>query len=245
MLRRRRTLPTLRLLLALALLLGTLAGVAPAQASTQAPSLPNASPTRTPVPPSATSTPALRGSARRPAAPAAAATATPTDPQVLSRNTASAVEIPSLRPRTSRTYLTNQGYQAQISVDSLNYRDPTGAGQPIDDTLVPATTAGFAYQNHANAYSLLLPTSLSTPVTVITGTNTLAVRLVGAQGAVSATGNVGTDANALPGVTVSDAAEPDAVKESLILVGPMTIISPLRPTRTTRPPPTATTAATI
>jgi hypothetical protein len=151
------------------------------------------------------------------------------------------VEVPRLRTRFSHTVANGDGtFTATYTLGAQNYRDATGAWQPIDDTLVPATTGGFAYQNHANAYPLLLPPSLSSPVTVITGTETLAFGLVGAQGAVAVTGNVGTDANALPGVSVSDAAEPDAMKESLILVGPTapsayTFTLSLRPGLTAQP----------
>lgn len=95
---------------------------------------------------SASATRLFRSSARR-----AAATAEATDgPR----------EIPSLRTRTSDTYVGSNGvYTVHQSVaESINYQDATGAWQPISNTLIPARSdlaaAGFAYQNTANAYTV-------------------------------------------------------------------------------------------
>jgi len=80
-------------------------------------------------------------------------------------------EVTSLRTRTSDTYLTASGaYQTVLSAGSVNYQDSSGAWQPIDDSLVPSAVSGYAYQNKANAYTLLLPSDLGgAPVKVTAG----------------------------------------------------------------------------
>lgn len=67
-------------------------------------------------------------------------------------------EIPALRTRTSDTYLQPNGvYTVHEALQSINYQDASGAWQPIDDSLVPATpdevSAGFAYRNKANGFT--------------------------------------------------------------------------------------------
>src|SRR5712692_6770652 len=76
-------------------------------------------------------------------------------------------ELPALRTRTSRTYATPQGnYQTQLFLGSIHYRDARGAWQPIDDTLVSSPVLGFAEQNAANSYQLLLPSDAGGTVRV-------------------------------------------------------------------------------
>lgn len=127
-------------------------------------------------------------------------------------------EVVSLRTRTSRTYATPQGYQTVISLGSVNYQDASGAWKPIDDTLVASTTSGYAYQNKANAYALLLPPTLdAAPITVRRGNAFVAFTLVGAKGTLSTNGATATYASALPNLSVAYQAQADGAKETLTL----------------------------
>jgi RHS repeat-associated protein len=100
------------------------------------------------------------------------------------------------------------------------YQDSRGTWQPIDDTLVPSTAAGYAWQNKANRYTLLLPSTLSgAPIAFRSPSGTISLQLAGARGTASVSGASITYASALPGINVTLTAEQDAVKESLVLTG--------------------------
>lgn len=132
-------------------------------------------------------------------------------------------EVPGLRTRTSRTYLVNGEYQAVLYSGSVNYRDAMGAWQPIDNSLVPSSVAGYALQNKANQYTLLLPSTLSSaPIAFQSPGGNIKLQLAGTATGATATvaGATVTYANALPGVSVSLTAGNDAVKEALTLSGP-------------------------
>jgi hypothetical protein len=99
------------------------------------------------------------------------------------QDTAQKHELPQLRTQFSRTYATRGGYEAKLYAGSVNYQDGSGAWQPIDNTLIPSTQPGYAYQNAANRYTLLLPADPSqTPITLRLGTSWLSLTPVGAAG---------------------------------------------------------------
>ena len=131
-------------------------------------------------------------------------------------------EVPSLRTRTSRTYLVNGEYQAVLYSGSVNYRDATGAWQPIDNSLVASTVAGYALQNKANQYTLLLPSTLSSaPIAFQSPGGNLKLQLAGLP--VPQPRSLEQPSlmpMRLPGVSVSLTAGNDAVKEALTLSGP-------------------------
>ncbi len=52
--------------------------------------------------------------------------------------------LPGLRTRTSRTYLVNGEYQAELYGSSVNYQDSAGNWQPIDNSLVASTVPSYA-----------------------------------------------------------------------------------------------------
>ncbi|WP_040668658.1 DNRLRE domain-containing protein, partial [Nitrolancea hollandica] len=127
-------------------------------------------------------------------------------------------ELPALRTRTSHTYLGSDGtYQAQIFSGSINYQDANGAWQPIDNTLVPGSEKGVAYQNKANHYRLQLPPTLQAPVRISAGDAWVAFSLKGAGGKASAKGAIATYTDALPGLDVTYEASNDLVKETVTL----------------------------
>jgi RHS repeat-associated protein len=130
-------------------------------------------------------------------------------------------EVPGLRTRTSRTYLVNGEYQAVLYSGSVNYQDSSGVWQPIDDSLVASSVAGYAWQNKANQYSLLLPSTLSAaPISFQSPGGSVKLQLAGAGGNATVAGATVTYASALPGIAVSLTAENDAMKEAVTLSGP-------------------------
>ena len=130
-------------------------------------------------------------------------------------------EVPGLRTRSSRTFLVAGEYQAVLYGGSVNYRDSSGNWQPIDDSLVASSVAGYAWQNKANQYTLLLPSTLSAaPISFQSPGGSVKLQLAGGGGTAAVAGSTVTYANALPGVSVSLTAENDAMKEAVTLSGP-------------------------
>src|SRR5438093_8226996 len=69
-------------------------------------------------------------------------------PKASSAKSAAGTEKVSLRTRTSRTFSgSGRSMTTLVYPQSVNYRDAAGAWQAIDDTLVKASTNGYAYQN--------------------------------------------------------------------------------------------------
>jgi hypothetical protein len=133
--------------------------------------------------------------------------------------TGTPVEVPGRRTRTSQTFRVGTHYETRIYQGSVNYQDAHGAWQPIDDTLVADTAAGYAFTNQANRYQVHLPAKLGgAPVRVDVGNAWVQFALVGATTSTAAT-NAATAsyANALPGVTVTYTAGNDLLKEDLVL----------------------------
>jgi RHS repeat-associated protein len=129
-------------------------------------------------------------------------------------------ELPTLRTATSRTFETQDGYQAQVFAGPVNYQDSTGTWQKIDDSLVSDGAGGYTVK--ANSYSLHLPGSLDSPLSLGKGAAQLSVQLHGAAGTLSVSGATATYKNAFPGVDASYSAEPSQVKETLTLASAST-----------------------
>ncbi len=130
------------------------------------------------------------------------------------------LEIAGKRSAVSRTFQTPHGsFRAVISASPLNYQDPAGAWQLIDDSLVPDTAPGFAFRNAANSYSTELPADLSAgPIRVGTAGRWVSFAWQGASHSTGiVTGNTVTYRNALPGVTVTYTATPTGLKEAISL----------------------------
>jgi len=119
-------------------------------------------------------------------------------------STAAKKEVVTARSRNSRTYVNGTNYETLIYAGSVNYQDAKGQWQPIDDTLIPISSSGYAYKNKANSYTSAFPASLaSAPIRFTGPAGTVAFSLLGAQGTISTTRNEATYKGALPGVTVS------------------------------------------
>ncbi|MHB8688127.1 MAG: RHS repeat-associated core domain-containing protein [Candidatus Dormibacteraceae bacterium] len=131
-------------------------------------------------------------------------------------------EIPALRTRFSDTFAVSGGFELINYSGPINYATSAGTWQPIDNTLVASSTPGFRWQNAANSYSVLLPSSLGAgPVKFVDANGSLSFRLAGAgSSAGQLSGSTVTYSNALPGVTVQLTAENGGLKESLLLAGP-------------------------
>jgi RHS repeat-associated protein len=137
-------------------------------------------------------------------------------------------EVLSLRTRTSRTYrLPDGSHRAVISAGSVNFRDASGKWVPIDDSLVASSRPGYAYENRANRYTVLLPADLaSAPVRVEHGHAWVSIALLGAKGVARVSGQTARYADVLPGVTLAYTALADQVKETLTLASPAAAAGP-------------------
>ncbi len=127
-------------------------------------------------------------------------------------------EMVAWRSRVSRTYATQNGYDTDITAGSVNYQDATGQWQPIDDTLVPSRTAGYAFQNKANRYVASFPSNLATtPIHVSTSAGAVDFALLGAKGSPSASQQTAKYPTPLPSVSLVFEAQADSLKESIVL----------------------------
>lgn len=128
-------------------------------------------------------------------------------------------ELPALRTRNSRTYLTDAGDRvARVFSGAINYRDSAGGWVPIDNTLEP-TGSGFA--NRANRYRVKLPSNLAGgPIRVEEDGDWVSFGLRGAEARGTAEGATARYPGAFPGVDVTYAASSESLKETLTLAGP-------------------------
>jgi hypothetical protein len=147
------------------------------------------------------------------------------------------VPIPTLSTRTSYTYAQDGHYSTTMSLGSLNYLDPSGSWQPIDDTLVGSGASGYAWQNRANNYTAYLPSDLAASlVKFATPSGWVGFSLQGWTGAGpgvaggdTATYNGSISYNPTPqmccgvqytGIQATYTAQNDALKETLTIPGP-------------------------
>src|SRR5689334_18287793 len=101
---------------------------------------------------------------------------------------------------------------------TVNYRDAQGEWQPIDDTLVPSSASGYAFENKADGYTVRFPADLAAaPIQLSVGSATVGFALHGAHGHVAASGATARVAGALDGTSVSYTATPQGARELLTL----------------------------
>lgn len=134
---------------------------------------------------------------------------------------AASQEIPALRTQTSDSYSVSGGYELISYSSPVNYKSAQGSWQPIDDSLVASNASGFAWQNKANSFSVLLPSNLGAgPVEFKDASGSVNFQLQGASSAAGqVSGSTVTYTNAIPGVTVQITAGNAGIKESVILTG--------------------------
>ncbi len=136
---------------------------------------------------------------------------------------AGAREMASLRTRTTKTLISRAGFQLLTYPGSINYLDPSGTWQPIDDTLISTKVAGYSYRNKANSYTVYFPTDLSqSPVKFTLGKAFVTFSLVGSKGPAEVAGNTADFANSLGTVSIGYTALNDQLKETLSLSDPQT-----------------------
>jgi hypothetical protein len=131
-------------------------------------------------------------------------------------------EVAARRTETTRTVVADDGtYQTTFYDHPIHFRDPEGAWQPIDTTLVAGPRPG-SLRTKASAVEVSLPSSLRSAVRVATGATAVEFALLGASAAPARTGlpealrgrseasarSAATYAGALPGVEVAYTALP-------------------------------------
>jgi RHS repeat-associated protein len=143
-------------------------------------------------------------------------------PGNIDSNAAAAEEIPALRSRSSRTYVNRNGSMVtRLYGESVNYRDPAGAWKPIENHLVDSPSQGFAFENAANRYSVLLPGDAGErPVRMQSDGAWVDFQLRGATGAGAADGATATYPDARHGLTLAYTARADGVKEEIRVDSP-------------------------
>jgi RHS repeat-associated protein len=114
-------------------------------------------------------------------------------------------EVVGRRTRTSKTWETDDGrFFTRVYAAPVNYRDGDGSWHAIDDTLTPASEAGYAFENRADRYRVRFPDNLGAePVEVSEGGDAVGFKLRGADSA--------------PVVSASYTASSGSVKEDLTL----------------------------
>lgn len=127
-------------------------------------------------------------------------------------------EIPGLRTRVARSFSAANGYETEIYAGAINFQDPAGQWQPIDNQLVPSTSTGAAFRNKANRYQAELPATLGSPVRFSLDGATVQFSLEGAKAGASVNGHSAVYAGALPGVNLQFTAQADSLKETLTLL---------------------------
>src|SRR5437762_3324504 len=127
----------------------------------------------------------------------------PTPKTIAPTNSLGAEKL-NLRTQTSRTFASGaRQLTTLIYGDPVNYRDPSGTWQAIDNNLVATHLAHYAFTNKANRYVASLPADIgSAPIRVELGSAWLTLSLQGARGSGAVSGSTATYSHVLPGVDV-------------------------------------------
>ena len=129
------------------------------------------------------------------------------------------VELVEKRTASSRTYrLPDGSLQAEVFSDPVHYRDTAGDWAPIENTLVDAAQDGYAVENEANDYRLLVPADAgSDPVTVEADGEWVSFAADGADGAPVVDGPTATIEGIAPATSLEYEATNEGVKETIVL----------------------------
>lgn len=127
--------------------------------------------------------------------------------------------VPALDTANSTTVRDPNGtYTTKIYPAPIHYRNAQGQWANISNTLIPSTVSGYADQNQANGYQLLLPATAGQPVTVKSGAAQVSFALEGGAAApLTTTGNTGTYANVWPGVNLAYTSGNSTVQEAFTI----------------------------
>ena len=125
--------------------------------------------------------------------------------------------IPSLATAFSDTWQLPDGPRAtRLYSAPVNFKAPDGSWHAIENQLTPAPLGG--YENTANAFTLTLPDTLTSSVSLTYAGQTIAFSLQHAgTGTPAVSGNDATYANVLPSTSLSYTSESTGVKETATL----------------------------
>ena len=125
--------------------------------------------------------------------------------------------VPSLSTADSDTWSApNRPLVRRIFSAPVNYKGSDGSWHAIDNALVVSPLGG--YENGANSFSLQLPDSLSSGVSLASGGSSTSFALLGAAGSLpSVSGNTASYADVLPSTDLSYVSQPDGVQELVTL----------------------------
>jgi RHS repeat-associated protein len=127
-------------------------------------------------------------------------------------------ELSSLRTASSDTYEAGGGRRVfRAFAHPVNYRDSTGAWQPIEDQLVPVDGGGW--RTKASGVPVSLPSTLGGGgVSIGSGDQQVSLSLEGAASSpASVSGTTGTYQGVLPSTSASYSASATSVRETLTL----------------------------
>jgi hypothetical protein len=124
-------------------------------------------------------------------------------------------ELVDLRTESSRTFANDDGsYTTEMFPGPIHFKEAAGEWKQIDNTFVPTSEPGFAYENAANAYRILIPENIeATPVRMEIGSEWIEFRPHGATGAPVVNGSTVTFPSAIQDVDLLYQAENTGVEE--------------------------------
>jgi RHS repeat-associated protein len=116
----------------------------------------------------------------------------------------------------SDTWKAPKGLVTRVFAAPVNYKGSDGAWHPIDNALTPRALGG--YEDTANSFSLTLPESLSSGVTLSDQGGSVSFSLAGASSAFPlVSGQTATYRDVLPATDVSYVSQPTGVQELVTL----------------------------
>lgn len=128
-------------------------------------------------------------------------------------------EVPSRRTETSNTYVNEDGlYRVDTFATAINYETSDGSWTPIDNSLVPSASDGYAVENDQNDIKVLIPDDAkSDPVKVRSEEGWIAFSSAGAEGSPTIAQDVAVIEDSKPSTTLHYQAVGRGLKESIVL----------------------------
>lgn len=112
-------------------------------------------------------------------------------------------ELVGLRTESSKSFVEDDGFiSTEIAASPIHYRQG-GIWRDIDNRLVPSSREGYAYENAANAYKVLIPENIGeAPVRIEVGEEWVEFRPERATGSPTVTGDTATFKSSIDDVDV-------------------------------------------